>query len=80
MAENLPCEREVAIAKAWTSDAYTRVCLDAHQAHGAIGFTAEYDLQLYTRRAKAAELAYGDTRHHSEKLADLMRLGGSKSL
>lgn len=80
MAENLPCEREVAIAKAWTSDAYTRVCLDAHQAHGAIGFTKEYDLQLYTRRAKAAELAYGDTRHHSEKLADLMRLGGSKSL
>jgi alkylation response protein AidB-like acyl-CoA dehydrogenase len=80
MSENLACEREVAIAKAWTSDAYTRVCLDAHQAHGAIGFTQEYDLQLYTRRAKAAELAYGDTRHHSELLADLMGLGDSKSL
>lgn len=79
MSENLPCEREVAIAKAWTSDAYTRVCLDAHQAHGAIGFTKEYDLQLYTRRAKAAELAYGDTRHHAEMLADLMGLGDSKS-
>jgi alkylation response protein AidB-like acyl-CoA dehydrogenase len=78
--ENLRCEREVAIAKAWTSDAYTRVCLDAHQAHGAIGFTKEYDLQLYTRRAKAAELAYGDTRHHSEMLADLMGLDDSKSL
>jgi len=78
--ENLPCDREVAIAKAWTSDAYTRVCLDSHQAHGAIGFTKEYDLQLYTRRAKAAELAYGDTRHHSEMLADLMGLGVSKSL
>jgi alkylation response protein AidB-like acyl-CoA dehydrogenase len=80
MSENLPCEREVAIAKAWASDAYTRVCLDAHQAHGAIGFTKEYDLQLYTRRAKAAELAYGDTRHHTEMLADLMGLGGAKSL
>jgi alkylation response protein AidB-like acyl-CoA dehydrogenase len=80
VSENLPCDREVAIAKAWTSDAYTRVCLDAHQAHGAIGFTKEYDLQLYTRRAKAAELAYGDTRHHTEILADLMGLGVSKSL
>lgn len=76
LTENLPCEREVAIAKAWTSDAYTRVCLDSHQAHGAIGFTKEYDLQLYTRRAKAAELAYGDTRHHSDMLADLMGLEG----
>ncbi len=80
LSENLPCDREVAIAKAWTSDAYTRVCLDSHQAHGAIGFTKEYDLQLYTRRAKAAELAYGDTRYHSEMLADLMGLGVSKSL
>jgi 3-oxocholest-4-en-26-oyl-CoA dehydrogenase beta subunit len=79
ISENLPCEREVAIAKAWTSEAYTRICLDAHQAHGAIGFTKEYDLQLYTRRAKAAELAYGDTRHHAEMLADLMGLGDSKS-
>jgi alkylation response protein AidB-like acyl-CoA dehydrogenase len=68
------------MATAWASDAYTRVCLDAHQAHGAIGFTKEYDLQLFTRRAKAAELAYGDTRHHSEMLADLMGLGDSKSL
>jgi 3-oxocholest-4-en-26-oyl-CoA dehydrogenase beta subunit len=80
LSENLPCEREVAMAKAWASDAYTRVCLDAHQAHGAIGFTSEYDLQLYTRRAKAAELAYGDTRYHSELLAELMGLGDSKSL
>ena len=79
-SENLPCDREVAIAKAWTSDAYTRVCLESHQAHGAIGFTKEYDLQLYTRRAKAAELAYGDTRHHYEVLADLIGLGVSKSL
>ncbi|HEY1373868.1 MAG TPA: acyl-CoA dehydrogenase family protein [Candidatus Binatia bacterium] len=78
--ENLPCEREVAIAKAWTSDAYTKICFDGHQAHGAIGFTKEYDLQLYTRRAKAAELAYGDTRHHSELLADLLGLDDTKGL
>lgn len=73
-SEGVPCEREVAIAKAWVSEAYTRICLDAHQAHGAIGFTKEYDLQLYTRRAKAAELAFGDARHHYEALANLMGL------
>jgi alkylation response protein AidB-like acyl-CoA dehydrogenase len=73
-SENLSCEREVAIAKAWVSEAYTRICLDAHQAHGAIGFTNEYDLQLYTRRAKEAEVAFGDTRYHYEALASHMGL------
>ena len=72
--EGLPCEREVAIAKAWLSEAYTRICLDAHQVHGAIGFTKEYDLYLYTKRAKAAELAFGDARHHYEALANCMDL------
>lgn len=78
-SEELPCEREVAAAKAWVSDAYTRVCLESHQAHGAIGFTMEYDLQLYTRRAKGAELAFGDSRIHYAALADLMGLGMSKN-
>lgn len=73
-SENLACEREVAIAKAWASEAYTRICLDSHQAHGAIGFTKDYDLQLYTRRAKAAEVTFGDARHHYEALANLMGL------
>lgn len=73
-SEGLPCEREVAIAKAWVSEAYTRICLDAHQAHGAIGFTKEYDLQLYSRRAKAAELAFGDAGYHYEALANCMGL------
>ena len=29
------------------------MCALAHQCHGAIGFTEEHNLQLYTRRAKA---------------------------
>ncbi len=69
LSEQLPATREVAIAKAWVSDAYRRVCALAHQSHGAIGFTKEYDLQLYTRRAKAAELAYGDGDYHREVVA-----------
>ena len=69
VSERLPAVREVAIAKAWVSDAYRRVCALGHQSHGAIGFTKEYDLQLFTRRAKVAEVAYGDTDFHREQVA-----------
>ena len=66
LAEGLPAHREVSIAKAWISQAYRRVCATAHQCHGAIGFTKEHDLQLYTRRAKVQELGYGDANYHKE--------------
>ncbi len=66
LAEGLPAQREVSIAKAWVSQAYRRVCATAHQCHGAIGFTKEHDLQLYTRRAKVQELGYGDANYHKE--------------
>ena len=66
LAEGLPAQREISIAKAWISQAYRRVCATAHQCHGAIGFTREHDLHLYTRRAKVQELSYGDTNYHKE--------------
>lgn len=66
VASGEPAEREVAMAKAWVSAAYQRVCNLAHQCHGAIGFTKEHDLQLYTRRAKVQELSYGDGNWHKE--------------
>ena len=66
LAEGVPAQREISVAKAWISEAYRRVCATAHQCHGAIGFTKEHDLQLYTRRAKVHELSYGDANHHKE--------------
>jgi alkylation response protein AidB-like acyl-CoA dehydrogenase len=66
LSEGLPVDREVAMAKAWVSGAYQRVCATAHQCHGAIGFTKEHNLQLYTRRAKVQELNYGDANFHKE--------------
>ena len=66
LSEGLPAQKEVAMAKAWIGPAYRRVCGTAHQCHGAIGFTKEHDLQLYTRRAKVQELTYGDANHHKE--------------
>ena len=40
----------VAVAKARTSEASVEVAALSHSIHGAIGFTQEFDLQLYTRR------------------------------
>ena len=68
ISEGLPAKREVAMAKAWISGAYQRVCATAHQCHGAIGFTREHNLQLYTRRAKVQELSYGDVDSHRESV------------
>ena len=75
VAEGGPSDLEVSMAKAWISAAYERVCATAHQCHGAIGFTKEHDLQLYTRRAKVQELTYGDVNFHKEVvLNNLSRL------
>jgi alkylation response protein AidB-like acyl-CoA dehydrogenase len=54
------------IAKAYVGDASRRVCSEAIQVHGGIGFTWEYDLHLYFKRAKALESLYGDADHHRE--------------
>jgi alkylation response protein AidB-like acyl-CoA dehydrogenase len=54
------------IAKSYVGDAARRVCSEAIQVHGGIGFTWEYDLHLYFKRAKALEPLYGDADHHRE--------------
>ena len=74
LSEGLPCAKEVAIAKAWISEASQRVFALAHQIHGAIGVTMEHDLHYYTRRAKAAELAFGDADFYREVVAREMGL------
>ena len=40
----------------------------AHQSHGAIGFTWEHDLHLYTRRVLSWRADFGDSDSHIEKL------------
>jgi len=54
------------VAKSYVNDAARRVCGDAIQVHGGIGFTWEFDLHLYFKRAKALEPLYGDAEHHRE--------------
>jgi len=74
LSEGVPCTKEIAIAKAWTGKASQRVLALAHQIHGAIGATIEHDLHYYTRRAKAAELAFGDADFYQEIVAREMGL------
>jgi alkylation response protein AidB-like acyl-CoA dehydrogenase len=54
------------VAKAYVGDASRKVCGEAIQVHGGIGFTWEYDLHLYFKRAKALEVQYGDADYHRE--------------
>lgn len=61
LAEGLPVAGDVAMAKAWINQAYTYVTERAVQCHGAVGLTRDHDIGLYYRRAKAAELAFGDS-------------------
>ena len=74
LSQNIPCAKEVAMAKAWVSDAYRRVVSLGHQVHGGIGFTKDHDMQLYFRRAKAAEVLFGDSDYHREKVAQALEL------
>lgn len=62
------CVKEVAAAKAWTNEAYKRIVGLGHQIHGGYSITVDHDMQLYFRRAKAAELAFGDTNYYLKVL------------
>ena len=54
------------VAKAYVSEAARKVCGEAIQVHGGIGFTWEFDLHLYFKRAKALEATWGDADYHRE--------------
>jgi alkylation response protein AidB-like acyl-CoA dehydrogenase len=68
-SEGLPCEKEIAMAKLCTSEAYQRVTATGEQVLGGIGYTTDGDMQLYYKRAKAAELTLGDGNFHRKALA-----------
>jgi len=62
----------VSMAKAAASDMARKVAGTGIQLHGGIGMTWEHDLQLYFKRAKASEVAFGDATWHRERVAQLM--------
>lgn len=64
----LPDRLRAAIAKARTSEAAVEVAALSHSIHGAIGFTHEFDLQIYTRRLHHWRLGAGSESHWHEVL------------
>jgi alkylation response protein AidB-like acyl-CoA dehydrogenase len=65
--EDLPLA--VSRAKAYASEALPKLGIDVIQLHGGIGYTWEYDAQLYLKRAKWLRPAFGDTDWHYERVA-----------
>ena len=61
--------RDVSMAKALASDAARLAVRQTLQCHGAIGYTVEYDLHLYLKRAEALSRAWGDAAWHRRRVA-----------
>ena len=61
--------RAASLAKAYASDAFARIGIDGVGLHGAIGYTAEYDAQLYLKRSKWVRSAFGDADFHYRRIA-----------
>jgi alkylation response protein AidB-like acyl-CoA dehydrogenase len=57
------------LAKAYCSDAYFKCAAESLQIHGGVGFTWEYDVHLYLKRAKSTESFLGDAAYHRERVA-----------
>lgn len=57
------------IAKSYCSEAAFQNSAEALQMHGGVGFSWEYDVHLYLKRAKASQHMFGDSTWHKQQLA-----------
>ncbi len=58
------------IAKAYAADAFFKIAGDAIQMHGGIGFTWEYPLHFFFKRARANRSMFGSSAGDYDRLAD----------
>jgi alkylation response protein AidB-like acyl-CoA dehydrogenase len=65
-------EVPVAAAKIAAADAAYRASRTALQVHGAIGYTAEFDLSLWLTRIRALVSAWGNPAYHRAQLLALL--------
>ena len=61
----------VSLAKARCSDTFILATNEGVQMHGGIGMTDEHDAGLYLKRARAAEMTFGDADWHRARWAAL---------
>jgi alkylation response protein AidB-like acyl-CoA dehydrogenase len=74
MQQGLECTAEVAMAKAYSSEACLWVARKAHQIFGAISYCEEHPLHLFHKRIQAAGLDFGDAALHFETVAQAIGL------
>lgn len=60
------------VAKSYCSEGYFKNAGDAIQLHGGVGFTWEYDVHLYFKRAKSSEIFLGNASYHRERVAKIL--------
>lgn len=61
----------VSLAKAKCSEAYLLAANEGVQMFAGVGMTDEYDIGFYLKRARAAELTFGDAAYHRNRWATL---------
>jgi alkylation response protein AidB-like acyl-CoA dehydrogenase len=59
----------VSVAKAYLTQVSDDIVFNAHQVHGAMGFSAEYPLHVFTRIIKAFRVAMGSGSSHLQRVA-----------
>jgi alkylation response protein AidB-like acyl-CoA dehydrogenase len=64
-----PVDRLAPMAKLFACQTYRDVTAMAQQIFGGIGFSVEFDIQLYFRRAKQLQISWWDTRYLEELVA-----------
>ena len=64
----------VAVAQAFNPLVAVRAAEECMQLHGGIGFTWEYPVHLYMKRAKSTSIAFGSPAAHRSDLAKLVDL------
>jgi alkylation response protein AidB-like acyl-CoA dehydrogenase len=63
--------RLASIAKARCSDTFVLIGNEGIQMHGGIGMTDEHDVGFYAKRARVAEMTFGDAAYHRDRIATL---------
>lgn len=72
IAEDLPADAEVAIAKFWAADGGQRVVHAAQHLHGGMGVDRDYPVHRYFLWAKHLELTLGGATQQLLRLGDIL--------
>jgi alkylation response protein AidB-like acyl-CoA dehydrogenase len=70
-----PIDQLAPMAKLFADQTFRDVTAMGQQIWGGVGFTLEYDIQLFFRRAKAMQLNWWDARHLEDLVADAVLSG-----